>query len=178
MFSLISQHQKLLLKESVQMVLKKWRVGLLSAVVGVAALFVGISDTSAATYKYDGKSPVSTHCDDTGVVKSSKSFSNSRTSGKVYLMYSTKCKTAWAYVKLNKKLQSKYRVTGVVHRNNDGKISSCNGKGGNGYIVAGQTSCYSGMVYDYKPNTSYAQAITSATTNPYEIHTSDKTASY
>jgi hypothetical protein len=162
------------------MVIKKWRVGLLSTVIGVAGLFAGVSDTEAANYKYDGKNPVSTHCDDSGVVKASKSFSNSGISGKVYLMYSTKCKTAWAYVKLNKKLSNKYIVHGSVHRNNDKKRYSC--YDGNDAIRGGQTSCYSAMVYDYKPNTSYARAHIykwgREGVPPYHVYSSEKTASY
>ncbi|MCH5585017.1 YjfA family protein [Shimazuella sp. AN120528] len=151
--------------------LKKWHVGFLSAVVGVAALFVGISDTSAAfdgKKKYDGKSPVATHCDDTGVAKKTKSFSYKGVKGKIYLMYSTKCKTAWGYVKLNKPLPSNSEVYGWVHRNNERKVYYCSSKGGNGAIQPGQTTCYSPMVYDYKPNTSNAGAVFYSPKGDYE----------
>ena len=33
---------------------------------------------------------------------------------------------------------------------------SCGSSGGNGKVVAGQTSCYTPMVYDLDPRTSYA----------------------
>ncbi|MCH5585971.1 YjfA family protein [Shimazuella sp. AN120528] len=143
--------------------LKKWRVGLLSAAVGVAGLFVGISDTHAANYQFDGKSPVATHCNKTGVAEKTKPFSlklknGQKVTGKIYLMYSTKCKTAWSYVKLDKSLPSNMEINGIVKRKNDKKTYSCYSKGGNGMIEPGQRNCYSAMVYDYKPNTSYASA--------------------
>jgi hypothetical protein len=102
-------------------------------------LFVGISDTNAANYKYDGKNPVSTQCDDKGVAKKTKTFSlklksGKKVTGKISLMYSTKCKTAWSYVKLDKPLPSNSEINGYVTRNNDKKTYTCYSDGGNGMI--------------------------------------------
>jgi hypothetical protein len=163
---------------------KKWRVGLLSAVVGVAGLFVGVSDTNAANYKNDGKNPVATHCDDSGVAKKTKTFSSKlkngkKVTGKIYLMYSTKCKTAWSYVKLDKALPSNMEINASIHRNNDKKVYSCSSKGGNGMIQPGQKTCYSAMVHDYKPNTSYASATAYSPKGFYQTGKSlGKTGSY
>jgi hypothetical protein len=139
---------------------KKVRLALCIAIIGVLGLSLNQGETYAANYKYDGKNPVSTGCNHSGVVKATKKFNKKGISGTVQLMYSTKCKTAWAFVKLNKAISFKYdSVYAVIHRNNDKKHYSCDSAGGNGSIRKGQTSCYSAMVYDYKPNTSYAEAI-------------------
>lgn len=134
--------------------------------LGFAITFLGLTSSVTEVFaaksgkeKYDGKSPVATHCDDSGVAMRKKSFSKSNVSGTVYLMYSTECKTAWAFVKLNKALQKNSQVVAFVQRNNDKKSYNCTHKNGNGRVQPGQTTCYSPMVYDYKPNTSYAYAI-------------------
>ncbi|MCH5586676.1 YjfA family protein [Shimazuella sp. AN120528] len=140
--------------------LRKLFTGLFVIFVGVSGLLISPLNTSAATYSKDGKSPVATGCNKTGVVKSSKSFSvkttSSTVSGTVYLMYNTSCKTSWSFVRLSKPLPSKHDVAGWVERNNDKKIYGCWDANGNGSIKPGQTTCYSPMVYDLSPNTSYA----------------------
>lgn len=166
------------------MIVKKLTVGLLGLVIATFGLFVGASQSDAANYKYDGKNPVATHCDNTGVAKKTKSFSTklkngTKVTGKIYLMYSTKCKTAWSYVKLNKSLPSNMEINAVVHRNNDKKVYSCSSKGGNGMIQPGQKTCYSAMVYDYKPNTAYASATAYSPKGFYNTGRSlGKTGSY
>lgn len=160
--------------------MRKLFTGLFAVVVGALGLLISPLHTNAANYYYDGKSPVATHCDDTGVAKSSRNFSYGKISGTVYLMFSTKCKTAWAYTKVNS-VPSGYAVEGLVHRNTDGKTLWCESSGGNKLIWPGQHSCYSGMVYDYNPNTSYAAAQVYKKISPgsYNIvYSSSKTASY
>jgi hypothetical protein len=162
--------------------LHKLRIGLLIALFGACGLFVGTHYVNAANLPYDGKNPVKTGCSKTGVMKKYKTFSykyssNKYISGKVELMYSTKCKTAWAYIKLNNTTPKGYFVDGVVVRNNDRKTLDCESYG-NGKIKPGQYTCYSGMVYDFKPNTSYATAQIFVPGKGWEGFQSNRTASY
>jgi hypothetical protein len=139
---------------------RKLRIGVSILTIGAVGFLFSTVPTYAANYHYDGKNPVSTHCDDTGVVKKKKRFNKAGVSGVTMLMYSTKCKTAWAYVKLDKPLKyNQDTVIASVHRNNDKKTYHCNSAGGNGGVNKGQKTCYSAMVYDYKPNTSYAESV-------------------
>ncbi|MCH5584688.1 YjfA family protein [Shimazuella sp. AN120528] len=134
----------------------KLRISMLVSIVSVLGLFVSIHSVSAANYYYDGKSPVATGCNNTGWSPKSTTFSYNGISGTVYLMFSSSCKTAWAFVKLNKALPKGYNVQGWINRTKDQKIMGCSTSGGNGDILPGQTTCYSGMVYDLNPNTSHA----------------------
>ncbi|WP_051272182.1 DUF2690 domain-containing protein [Shimazuella kribbensis] len=164
--------------------LRKLLTGLLVVFVGALALLTSPLHTNAATYPYDGKNPYATGCSSTEVTKYSKSFSYQYTYGKyisgtVYLKFSTSCKTAWSYVKINSALPSGYFIDGTVTRNTDGKFYRCE-DGGNGAILPGQTSCYSGMVYDLDPNTAYASATIYKVDDwdGYVVYQSGKTASY
>jgi hypothetical protein len=154
--------------------LHKLRISMLVVIASVLGLFVSIHSVSAANYYYDGKSPVATACDNTGWSAKSKSFSYGNISGTLYLMFSSSCKTAWAYVKLNNALPSGYKIDAAVYRNTDGKQINCSEKslGGNDFIYPGQRTCYSGMVYDLNPNTSFASMVIYKSSNPvYGIET-------
>ncbi|MCH5584794.1 YjfA family protein [Shimazuella sp. AN120528] len=156
--------------------LHKLRIGLSVAVIAALGFVLGTAPTYAANY-YDGKSPVGTGCNKSGVVKSTKYFNSHNLRGTIQLMYSTKCKTAWAYVKLSKPYPSKYGyVNAVIHRNNDKKSYSCYSSGGNGRIIRYQSTCYSAMVYDYKPNTSYAEGTYSP--GEADVYSLGRTSSY
>lgn len=150
--------------------------------MGMFGMIVSPLSTHAANYPMDGQSPVKKGCNKTGVVKKSKKISYKGTTGTVYLMYSTSCKTAWSFVKLNKPFSKKgYFVSARIFRNNDRKMYYCSNKGGNGDIEVGQSSCYSAMVYDKNPNTAYALGVIYATgregTPPVAVYNA-KTGSY
>lgn len=76
--------------------------------------------------------------------------------GVVELKFSSTCKTAWAKITMNNTLTSGYEANAEITRNTDGKRYNCDSAGGNGKAVAGQKSCYTPMVYDLDPRTSYA----------------------
>lgn len=139
---------------------------MLIAVFSICGLFVGFNQAYA--YQYDGQNPVKTNCDNTGWAPKTKKFSYGSISGTLYLMFSSNCKTAWAYVKLNKSLPKGYEVIGFVTRNKDKRIGTC-GRG-NGNIVPRQTSCYSSMVYDLNPLSSYAQVYINKSGNPNPLY--------
>ncbi|SHE37220.1 Protein of unknown function [Seinonella peptonophila] len=153
--------------------LRKLSAGLLVAVIGVFGLFVSFNQAEAS--QYDGKSPVKTGCHKTGWAPKTKKISYGNITGTLYLMFSSKCKTAWAYVKLNKPLPKGYQVLGFVTRNKDKRIGTC--RNGNGHIIHGQTSCYSAMVYDMSPNTSYAQVYIKKPDKPDPLYKT-RTSSY
>jgi hypothetical protein len=71
-------------------------------------------------------------------------------------MFSTSCKTAWAFVQFDKKLPKGYTADAFVRRNKDNKSFLCSEKGGNGKVKPGQSTCYSAMVYDKNPYKSSA----------------------
>ncbi|MCH5585104.1 YjfA family protein [Shimazuella sp. AN120528] len=147
--------------------LRKLSAGLLAAVISVFGLFTGFNQTYAYQYQYDRKSPVKTGCHKTGWAPKTKKISYGSITGTLYLMFSSKCKTAWAYVKLNKPLPKGYEILAFVTRNTDKHIGTCTR--GNGSIIPGQTSCYSAMVYDLSPHTSYAQVYIKKPDNPHPL---------
>lgn len=63
----------------------------------------------------------------------------------IYLRYSSYCKTAWAKIVFSSALPSGYRGNAIITRNLDNRQYDCTT--GYGVVLAGQTSCYSGMVY-------------------------------
>ncbi|QII51560.1 DUF2690 domain-containing protein [Bacillus paralicheniformis] len=71
------------------------------------------------------------------------------------LKFSSVCKTAWAKMTLGKAAPSGLEANAYVKRNTDGKELSCSSAGGNGKVLPGQASCYTPMVYDLDPRSSY-----------------------
>lgn len=129
------------------MIFKKFGIIISSLVI---AIFIFASSSpssaSAATLLYDGASPVSTGCSLDGVVKASKRFSNGK--GTIELRYIPSCKTAWGRIILDSVATHDWQANATVYREQDGKIYSCQDKGGNGVVNKGQRSCYTPMVYD------------------------------
>ncbi|MDS9998001.1 YjfA family protein [Bacillus atrophaeus] len=126
----------------------------------VTALFLagkGIP-VNAETHSYDGKSPYYNDCDSSGSTKKSSNLvnANNQVIGVVELKFSSTCKTAWAKISMNNTLTSGYEANAEITRNTDGKRYNCDSSGGNGKAVAGQKSCYTPMVYDLDPRSSYA----------------------
>ncbi|WP_326849943.1 DUF2690 domain-containing protein [Bacillus haynesii] len=101
---------------------------------------------------------------------------NNKQFGIVVLKFSSVCKTAWAKMTLDKAVSSGLETDAYVKRNKDGKELSCSPAGGKGKVLPGQTSCYTPMVYDLDPRSSYAMgkyyqpstgALTYACTSSY-----------
>ncbi|KON66457.1 hypothetical protein AKG34_26295 [Peribacillus butanolivorans] len=120
-------------------------------------LNMGIS-AHAENHSYDGKSPNYNNCASSATTKKSTNLlnQNNQKIGKVELKFSSTCKTAWAKITMDKAVTKGYEANAEITRNTDGKRYSCGSSGGNGKVVAGQTSCYTPMVYDLDPRTSYA----------------------
>lgn len=108
----------------------------------------------AENHSYDGKSPYYNNCDDSAVTKDKKWIDSV---SYVELKFSTACKTAWAKVTITRKATSNYEADARIVRSTDGKALTCDSSGGNGSVNTGQTSCYTGMVYDYDPRKAKAQ---------------------
>jgi len=124
---------------------------------------------------YDGKNPTttkvyggSTTCDsDSFTAKSTVVYEKGQRVGMIYLRYSNKCHAAWAKLVLDKPAPS---VPGgiyayaVVDKYKNGVFQkSFDSNSGNGPIKTGQTSTYTGMVFDETPTwgyTSIAEGLT------------------
>jgi hypothetical protein len=116
-----------------------------------------------AAYIDEGKSPVSTGCDNNAYTASSASIKNSAgtTIGTIQLRYSSTCQTAWAKVTFNSSMPSGYRGNAVIRKYNSDKSMiikayTCTSSGGNGDVAPGQKSCYTPMIYN--PVGYYAKA--------------------
>lgn len=138
------------------MIVKILHMSLIIAVVGIAGLWTNIGDASAQNYPTDGKSLMYKNCIDSAVAKSSKPFMFKGVSGTVHLMFSNKCKTAWALVQLSKKNNTEYYFNATVKRKTDEKTYSCDSANGNDAVKQNESTCYSAMVYNYTPHSSYA----------------------
>ncbi|MEC1663397.1 YjfA family protein [Bacillus halotolerans] len=112
----------------------------------------------AETHAYDGKSPYYNDCASSATTKKSSNLvnANNQVIGVVELKFSSTCKTAWAKITMNNTLTTSYEANAEITRNTDKKRYNCDSAGGNGKAVAGQKSCYTPMVYDLDPRTSYA----------------------
>ena len=97
----------------------------------------------------DGKSPISTSCDSTAVTEWTATSADlgGGLKATAYLRFSTACQAAWAKVVFNKPIPSGSYGNATITRS-DGKSISCISNGGNGDVMATQTSCYSAMVGD------------------------------
>ncbi|MFE0503961.1 DUF2690 domain-containing protein [Peribacillus butanolivorans] len=133
------------------MIFKK--VGITIVSLGVA-LSIFASSASAQNLNFDGASPLSTGCSLDGVVKASKRLSDGK--GKIELRYSPSCKTAWARIILDSVATHSWEGNATLGRNQDGKMYSCQDKGGNGVVNKGQRSCFTPMVYDGNGYSAYA----------------------
>ncbi|KON90335.1 hypothetical protein AF332_16100 [Sporosarcina globispora] len=121
-------------------------------------LFFSSITAHAENHSYDGKSPYYNNCASSASTKATANLINEKNEkiGIVELKFSATCKTAWSKITMNSKVTSGFEANAEITRNTDGKRYSCDSTGGNGRVVAGQTSCYTPMVYDLDPRTSYA----------------------
>ncbi|MFC8532842.1 DUF2690 domain-containing protein [Streptomyces sp. NPDC057249] len=107
---------------------------------------------SAATYSMDGKNPISAGCSgDATSVKRAAIGTSSWTLGAVELRYSVKCHTAWARITLSEDVWGKAQIV----RNSDGKSYNCTKLSYSSSL--GSYTCYTAMVYDKDPLSSYAE---------------------
>ncbi|EPC8421241.1 MULTISPECIES: DUF2690 domain-containing protein [Bacillus cereus group] len=158
---------------------KLMKVCVLSAAsVGVLFSFQGstFAATDLSSY-YDGKNPAttkvyggSTTCDADGFnAKSTAVYEGSKKVGTVYLRYSNKCHAAWSKFVLDQPAPS---VSGgiyayaVINKYKNGVFQkSVDSNNGNGAIKTGQTSTYTGMVFDLTADFGYTADAEAVTTN-------------
>ncbi|MGS2587523.1 DUF2690 domain-containing protein [Streptomyces hebeiensis] len=149
-----------------------------SAVVAGAFGLTIAGAGQAQALAYDGTDPSATGCSSSSRTVASAPLKNRVTGSTVAtieLRFSSSCKTAWARLTLVSGSQwdcgdpaagyacSKAKIV----RNNDGRTYNCT-------IYEGQTQCYTPQVYDYDPNTSYAQGELDLVTGGVVV----RTASY
>ena len=131
------------------------------------------------TYAVDGKNPTTytvggKTCDATLSKSTSKRVSLGGATGTLYFRFSITCHAAWAKIVFDKAVPSGASGNAKITRNNDGKSYTC-GTGGNKAVAPGQTSCYTGMVYDgpgdtataYSSYTSGGKTSSSSGLGPY-----------
>jgi hypothetical protein len=126
-----------------------------AAVVASCGVIALPGSASAATYSLDGQSPVTAGCSSdatTAVGGEIKADNGNGVIGAIDLRYSVACHAAWARVRISVSadLPGKAEIT----RTNDGKSYSCTNLTYSSSL--GLYSCYTAMVYDKDPLTSYA----------------------
>ncbi len=141
--------------------MKKRLIVILAAVaMTAAAMALSIAPSSAASI-YDGKSPYRTFYDSNGkpyrcadsmtVISANYLRTKAGTKvGAIQLRKSTRCHTYWAYTKLYFTAQGYMTGHAELQRfyySSEAGRWDCEDPGGNGDIVAGQSSCHTGMIY-------------------------------
>ncbi|MFE4354298.1 DUF2690 domain-containing protein [Peribacillus butanolivorans] len=121
--------------------------------LALTTMSFSIPNVEAASY--NGKSPVSTGCQNDAytAVSTSVKKDNGTIVGTIQVKYSPSCKSAWAKTTFNSALPSGYTGNAFIHQfNSDHSIKlrsyDCNSSGGNGKVLSGQKSCYTPMVDD------------------------------
>ncbi len=159
--------------------LKKFRA---FGIVSVFLLsFFFVIPTSFA-YTYDGQNPTSTGCANDATTMRSDNLTdpnqppNGIPGGTIELRYSIACHTAWARMTFNSNWQNTYSGNtnkATIHRNYDGREYSCT-------VPIGSNSCYTAMVYDKDPLTSYAKGYYNYyySMASHWFHFSGKTSNY
>jgi hypothetical protein len=107
---------------------------------------------ASTTHAVDGKNPTSytvngKTCAATLSNSTPKSVNFNGVTGTLYFQFSITCHAAWAKIVFSKAIASKALGNAKIVRNGDGKAYTCD-SGGNLAVAPGQTSCYTGMVYD------------------------------
>ncbi|GHO63756.1 hypothetical protein KSC_026480 [Ktedonobacter sp. SOSP1-52] len=97
-------------------------------------------------YSCDGKNPIVMGCDADAWYEYTDTGSAGLSTAAISLRFSPACGAAWALVKFDSPLEGEVG-NAIITRNNDGRQYDC-ANGGNGIVLRGQTSCYSGMVGD------------------------------
>ncbi|MDF9761402.1 hypothetical protein OKW24_003175 [Peribacillus simplex] len=141
----------------------------------LSTMSFSIPNVEAASY--NGKSPVSTGCQNDAytAVSTSVKKDNGTIVGTIQVKYSPSCKAAWAKTTFNSALPSGYTGNAFIHQyNSDHSIKlrsyDCNSSGGNGKVLSGQKSCYTPMVDDPVGNYAKAEGYRSTSSNPFEAY--------
>lgn len=125
------------------------------------------SPTIAAASCYDtgcdGKSPVSTGCENDAITEYTYANPYNYIGGgliaTVYLRFSRACQATWAKVVFNQALASGHYGDATITRDDSTrKRYHCDDTGGNGWVLPGQTSCYTPMLGDAYPKRSWASS--------------------
>ncbi|WP_093292995.1 YjfA family protein [Thermoactinomyces sp. DSM 45892] len=137
------------------------KIFFLSLVYLFTGSFTSNLEVFAENHHYDGKSPSYNYCDRSVETKRSSYLKGPDNSniGIVELRFSNACKTAWARITMFTPIAWPWKANTFITRNTDGKRFSCESAGGNGEVINGQTFCYTPMVYDLDPRTSYASGM-------------------
>jgi hypothetical protein len=117
------------------------------------ALSVALGANASAAPSYEKKSPYADfggyRCGDSYITLDQREIIGYDTVwGVVYLRYSTRCATIFAYVKFGGPFNSSEYANAHV-RGWNGENYTCDTPGGNGRVVTGQTSCYTPMTTDF-----------------------------
>lgn len=120
--------------------------------------------------------PYSTGCANDSFIKYSAAvYYSGNHVGTNYFHYSLSCHTAWSKVVLYSSAPSNYYADTTISSNTLGGTNSwadCSSElGGNDWVMKGQTSCYSGQIYDGPGNTAYSDVYING-------YSSGKTGSY
>ncbi len=133
----------------------------LALLVALCAMNLSAPQAHAQTHRalvsgtgYDGLNPISTGCANDAIDLLTAPFANGF--GSVHLRWSASCQTIWAKLTFTNPLPANtWGQAFIASQTLNNASYDCN-QGGNGYVQPGQTSCYTGMVYDGGTNQGYA----------------------
>ncbi|TWE01001.1 uncharacterized protein DUF2690 [Neobacillus bataviensis] len=137
----------------------------LSFLLMLIGFFVVQPADKAFALSYDFTNPYSTGCSSKSPItyETKNIYKNGTKIGYVQLRGSAYCHTAWGRVVLNSAAPYNayanvgvYRYYGSASTSNWNQRAFCNSKGGNGLVNKGQTSCYTGQLWDKDPYNSLA----------------------
>jgi hypothetical protein len=141
---------------------KLFNIGMVFALV--LGLFFAIAPVNkASALSYDYTDPYSTGCAYKSPItyETEYIYKNGVKIGYVQLKGSAYCHTAWGYLKFYSAAPYDYYANvwidsfnGTVKR----AYASCANSGGNGWIMKGQTSCYTAQLWDKDPYNALAKA--------------------
>jgi Protein of unknown function (DUF2690) len=136
-------------------------VMVLTFVFGLFFAIVPINKASALTY--DGTNPYSTGCAYKSPItyETEYIYKNSVKIGYVQLKGSAYCHTARGYLKFYSAAPYDYYANVWIDSFNGTTkrgYASCANSGGNGWIMKGQTSCYTAQMWDKDPYNALAKA--------------------
>lgn len=117
----------------------------------------------STTHAVDGKNPTTytvggKTCAATQSNSTAKAVTFGSVKGTLYFQFSITCHAAWGKIVFSKPVAAKALGNAKVVRTSDGKTATCN-TGGNKSVAPGQTSCYTGMIYDGPSETASAYSM-------------------
>ncbi len=108
---------------------------------------VNIPNVACTDDGCDGLNPISTGCASSTIVERSASFSADG-GGVVELVFNGSCHAAWGFIRFNSAMPSGHTGDAQIFRITDDASQLCDQTGGNGAVLPGQHSCFSGMLGD------------------------------